>query len=217
MGIPSNFSDEGLSGFHVSSSKLVTIEQQYESENRECVVSDEGCFVRIDDPRAIDSDGLRLPEAKNAAISLVAEKNWLPRVHSDGTLTYGGRGAWLECRNVLIPKNKRLGFRYTFLRFASLPTNAFAVLLFFPNDNTSATPLTPHWICCVKDLQQDKGGIYQTGWTEDLVKIDCSGDFQGTVRWIVSTGHSVSDQGVIPDNTRFARPGCLLIDAIDIR
>lgn len=211
MGIPSNFNDEGLSGFHVSSHKLVAIEQQYKNAEGKYVVSPAGkCFVRIDDPRAIDSDGLRQLEINNAAISLVEEKNWLPRVHPDAMLTYGGKCAWLECRNILIPENKCLWFRYAFLRFSSLPTNAFAALLFFPNDDTSAAPLLPpHWICCVKDLQQDSGNIYQTGWIEDSVKIDYNGDFKGTVRWIVSTGHSVTDQGATPDNIRFARPGCL--------
>ncbi|WP_295625506.1 hypothetical protein [uncultured Nitrosomonas sp.] len=219
MGIPSNFSHKGLAGFHVSSSKLVAVEQQYQNAEGGYIVSPKGkCFVRIDNPRAANSDGLRQPDADNAAYSLTEEKNWLPRIHPDGTLTHGGKGAWLECRNILIPENKCLWFRYAFLRFASLPTNTFAALLFFPNDDTSAAPLLPpHWICCVKDLQQDRGGIYQTDWTEDSVRIDYDGDFQGTVRWIVSTGHSVTDRGAIPNNTRFARPGCLLIDAIDIR
>jgi len=216
MGIPSDFSNKGLSGFHVSSSKLVKIEPHYQNAAGQSVTSShESCFVRIDDPHAIDSNGMRLPDAKNAAISLVHE-SWLPRNHPDGTLTHGGKGAWLEYQNVLIPKNKQLWFRYNFLRFASLPTNAFAALLFFPNGDTNTAPLAPHWICCVKDLQQDQGGIYQTGWTEASVPVNYGSDFTGTVRWIVSTGHSVTSSSSIPDNTRFARPGCLLIDAIDI-
>lgn len=218
MGIPTDFSNASLSGFSVSSAKLVKIEQQYKGvKGKNFLSRNGGNFVRIDDPRAVDSDGLRESDAKNASINLSTENSWLPRIHADGTLTYGGRGAWLECTDVKIPKDKRLWFCYAFLRFASLPTNAFAALLLFPNNDTKAAPLPPYWISSVKDMQESMGGINQTGWTECFVEIDNNKDFQGTIRWVVSTGHNVTGHSSIPDNTRYARPGCLLIDAIDIR
>jgi hypothetical protein len=228
MGIPSKLSLAGLSKFrvnncYISSEHLVGIEHQYKNAEGKSVESPEGgCFVRIDDPNRIDSDGLRLKEADAAAESFVEEEEpswnqskWLPRIYPNGMQTWSGKGAWLECRDIQISVNKSLYFRYDFLRFSSLPTNAFAALLFFPQGDTNAPPIQIHWICCIKDLQQDKGDIYQTGWTEDSVKIDGNGDFCGTVRWIVSTGHFLPKHE-IPNNTRFVRPGCLLIDAIDI-
>lgn len=218
MGIPSDFSDTGLTGFNVSSTKLVKIEQQYKGvKGKKFISPGGGKFVRIDDPGAVDSNGLRTTDASNTSISLETGNTWLPRLHADGTLTCGGKCAWLECTNVTIPKNKRLWFRYAFLRFSSLPADSFSVLLCFPNDDTSVPPLPPYWICSVKELQENRGNINQTDWTECFVEIDKNADFHGTLRWVVATGHNLADQNSIPDNTRFTRPGCLLIDAIDIR
>lgn len=219
MGIPSDFSNKGVAGFNVSSATLVKIEQQYKGVKGKTFTSPGGGkFVRIDDPRAIDSNGLRTVGADSASTSLLGTENtWLPRLHADGTLTYAGKCAWLECTNVTIPKNKRLWFRYAFLRFSSLPADSFSVLLCFPNDDTSVPPLPPYWICSVKELQENRGNINQTDWTECFVEIDKNADFHGTLRWVVATGHNLADQNSIPGNTRFTRPGCLLIDAIDIR
>lgn len=215
MGIPTQFSDGSLAGFTLSSNKLVGVENQYNGiRGKLFTPCDGGRFVRIDDPRAIDSDGLRTLEAQGVAKDLT-NVAWLPRTHPDGTLTYGGKGAWLECQNVSVSKEKRLWFRYAFLRFGSLPTNAFAVLLAFPG-NTDANPLPPYWICSVKHLEEEQIGANQTEWTECFVEIDPGADFCGTLRWVVGTGHNVADAQAIPDGTRFARPGCLLIDEIGI-
>jgi hypothetical protein len=214
MSIPTNFSEESLADFKFSSNKLVGTERQYSGLRGKLFVPCEGKrFVRIDDPRAVDSDGLRTPEAHAAAKDLT-NVAWLPHLHPDDTLTYGGRGAWLECQNVGVPKGKALWFRFAFLRFGSLPTNAFATLLAFPD---GADPLPPVWIFDVKQLEEDQFGANQTEWTECVVSdISASADFLGTIRWVVGTGHNVADKQAIPDGTRFARPGCLLIDAIGI-
>ncbi len=214
MGIPTDFSNASLSRFEVSSPRLVKIEQEYKgARGKKFFPCNNGNFVRVDDPRAIDSNGVRRSDVLGDAQSLEDEMNWLPHVHPDGTLTYGGNSAWLECRDVHIPKDKRLWFRYAFLRFSSLPCDAFAVLLCFPNNATGIKPLPPYWISSVKDLTNAN----QTDWIECFVEVDNQNDFNGTLRWVVSTGHNVVDRNAIPDNTRFARPGCLLIDAIDIR
>ncbi len=214
MGIPTQFSDGSLTGFKLSSSKLVAVENQYDGlRGKLFTPCNGGRFVRIDDPRAVDSDGLRTPEAQAAAKDLT-NVDWLPRIHPDETLTYGGKGAWLECQNVHVPKDKRLWFRYAFLRFGSLPTNVFAALLAFPDN---ADPLPPVWVYDVKQLEESQFGANQTEWTECFVdEINASADFLGTLRWVVGTGHNVADKQAIPDGTRFARPGCLLIDEIDI-
>lgn len=214
MGIPTNFSEESLADFKFSSNKLISTERQYSGHRGKLFVPcDGGWFVRIDDPRAIDSDGLRTPEAQAAANDFT-NVAWLPHLHPDDTLTYGGKGAWLECQNVNVPKGKTLWFRYAFLRFGSLPANAFAALLAFP---AGADPLPLVWIFDVKQLEEDQFGANQTEWTECFVNdINASADFLGTIRWVVGTGHNVADKQAIPDGTRFARPGCLLIDEIGV-
>lgn len=214
MGIPTKFSEESFAGFKLSSSKLVGMESQYSGIQGKLFVPCNGKrFVRIDDPRAVDSDGLRTPEAQVAAKDLT-NVTWLPHLHPDDTLTYGGKGAWLECQNVSVPKGKILWFRYAFLRFGSLPANAFAALLALPEN---ADPLPPVWIFDVKQLEEEQFGANQTEWTECFVnEINSNGDFFGTIRWVVGTGHNVADKQAIPDGTRFSRPGCLLIDEIGI-
>lgn len=222
MSIPANFC-KALTGLCGSSDKLVKTEQQYKGARGYAFLPchSRQYFIRIDDPRAIDSDGLRESDANNASMDLIKE-SWLPRRYADGTLTYGGKGAWLECRDVVIPKDKRLWFRYAFLRFSSLPLDVMAALLLFPNNDTNATPLPPYWICSVKDLQENMDNVNQTGWTECFAGVDRDKDFRGTLRWVVTTGHNVTGHNVAgqsstADNTRFAGPGCLLIDDIDIR
>ncbi|MCA9470973.1 MAG: hypothetical protein MRJ96_15955 [Nitrospirales bacterium] len=215
MCIPTTFTSSKLDGFKLSSDTLVKLHKTYKGSRGKvfCPV-DGGRFVRVDDPRAVDSDDMRTLTADQAAMDLT-QLPWLPRIHQDGTKTFGGKGAWIECQDVEIPKDKRLWFRYAFLRFDAFPTNAFAALVAYPKNNIHE-PLPAYWISDVKDLEETHNGANQTQWTECFVEIDPNTDFVGTLRWVVGTGHNVEEDG-IPNNTRFASPGCLLIDAIDVR
>ncbi len=130
--------------------------------------------------------------------------------------TQGVDGAVLECRNVVIPKRKRLVFRYAFLPYESHTSNKFndfALLSAFKkgdlNSNGGFASVQPfHSMVLGQSLSIADHTRDQLDWL--IGEWNPNKKFEGTLCWVASTGAFVA-------TSQLPKPSVLLIDTIEIR
>lgn len=165
-------------------------------------------FARLDSLRPLTSNNLRdlidvPPEHTPIDTSYIALTN------SDGTVTHGVDGAYLECANMTIPVGHSLHFKYNFIAGDEINKNDFAVLEFYPNGATDSPPSVRILIHNTRLLAAAERA--QTGWVPCL-PVQFPQEFIGTVRWVVSNGRSLN-MSLLEGQ---AKPSCLLLDDVQI-
>lgn len=177
-------------------------------------------FARLDDPRTFRPSDPNLPYAVNfdgertsAAANAAADTTYIKLQHGDGSVTHGADGAWLEFTEV-IPKTSALWLRFAFIDYDVMPYNDFAVLEATFADGT----LERKVICDISTiaghrLRRNASNFWDVFFWQPKKKFD------GTLRIVMSNGQTrltASGRGSRPTVERFARPSCLLIDALDV-
>jgi hypothetical protein len=223
MPLPSNnkrFESGDLSGY--LSNGLVTAERFFRDDEYgdQYHPLDGQFFARLDDPRsfrpseptlpyAVTFDGERTTAAKNAA----ADTGYIKLPHDDGSVTHGADGAWLEFTET-IPKTSALWLRFAFIDYDVMPYNDFAVLeATFADGTLERTIICDIASVAVHRLRRNTANFWDTFFWQPKK------NFNGTLRVVMSNGQmrrTASGRGSRPTIERFARPSCLLIDALDV-
>lgn len=219
MALPNNNKDfsAGFSGFDTQG--LVSLHSHWVGRisSRPYTSANGQFFVRIDDIRNIDlTDETRL----NPDLSVIDIDYKYP--NGNGTWTYGGDGAYLECQGVTIPAGQGLSFNFQFIAgdTTSRGGNDFAVILAYPNDDLTVVPKSKVFYD-IRKLRKGNPRRLQTdnenwqvfnSWNPTN---DATG-FSGTLRWVMMNGQIRRNKSDQPTLALNARPSCLLIDFIDI-
>ena len=205
-----DFSFSNATDLKTSSSTLIKFSASFDF-NHECIESpDGGLCAQLDHPEKVDEDGVRKLINTFDGMDLTA----ISFPHPNGNRTHCGTGCWLEFNNATIPAGKSLHFVYRFFRSGSSLNghNAIALILTYPDGDTSKTPSEKFLICDNAHLKN----AADSEWQQKSLTINGANDFQGTVRWVMATGHLIGRNGR-PDDRRFAFPGSLFIGNIEVR
>lgn len=165
-------------------------------------------FAVLDDPRAIQGDGTRTPEAAAYPPANTSHLTLAP--DADNRTTLGTNGAILECADVTIAQGQTLWFHWAFARFDWSPGNDFALFEAYASGQLDRPPT--HRIALAQSLELERVNQWYTGWQAYAWRP--ATPFTGTVRWTVSNGMSSSIP--IPRPGADARPSALLLDCIHI-
>ncbi len=165
-----------------------------------------GQLLRLDSPRAVDSNGVRNNNVQAANVAAI-----IPPIDHGGAKTFPGDGAWLECNHVTIPAGSSLRFHWGFLRFDGLPSNDFCVF------EPEGAPLVP--LMQIFDLEMN-GNANQTQGPGGHVWIEHiwtpPGGFSGRLRWIVANAELVLNAHGPPTGLEFVRPSAMVLCGLDM-
>jgi hypothetical protein len=198
-----------LSGY--SSSGIALVERFFQDEEYgdQYHPLDGQFFLRLDDPHDITFDGERSSVTSTMAVSTT----YIKLQNSDGSVTHGADGAWLEFSET-IPKKSALWLRFAFIDYDVLPYNDFALLEATHADGT----VERETICdltsiAVHRMRRNSATFWDSYFWQPKKS------FNGTIRIVMSNGQmrpTSSGRGSRPTIERYSRPSCLLIDALDV-
>ena len=186
----------------------VFAETSYLGRRRTFQAAEGNLFARLDGLRPLTANDLR-DLSSIPPENIPVDTSYIALTNSDGTVTHGVDGAYIECANIAIPVGHSLHFQYNFIAGDEVNKNDFAVLEFYPDDATDSPPSLRVLIHDTRLLAAANRA--QTGWELSL-PVQFPQEFIGTVRWVVSNGRSLNmslQQGQ-------AKPSCLLLDDIRI-
>lgn len=208
MAIPAdnwNFQKGDLSGY-THQGRVGVAQELRGLVNRKYLPFSSPYMAYIDDPWSADStDGTRT-QSRNLAPAWDGGGLQIP--NRDGTLTFAGDGAYLECPQVVAQRGQQLCFWYVFIGCDSLDCNDFALLELRPPGAAPERVL----ICDIQMLERLNPGkpTQSREWVQFVYPF--AQDFSGDVRWVVCNGKV----GLPGSAEALAWPSSLLLDNIQL-
>jgi hypothetical protein len=208
--VDNKFFEKGkLDGYTSSHASLVRVERFFRDQRFGTFYDPpDGRYLAVLDDAPVTSDGVRRTDTVKTAANHNGYFRQFSLEHSDGSVTHGGDGAYLEVAGLCdFRQGQALYIVYAFV--ARDWNNDFAVLELLPQTGPQLSPILIHSIeeAAGDHSRPIENKQFWHGFHYVLPKA-----FKGTVRVAVINGQKRST----PTSDLKVRPSCLLLDSIDL-